>query len=356
MMSHPDFIDSDGFQVTPTPMEVAAILNADPFWGSVDAVDFFSVTAGEEIAGLMMQAIQDDDLERYSDLYLTAFQMRADRPNIITGIIEDGRIAYMAIGSFANYHSPHHMQESEQIVFDFYDEIRDFDHLIIDLRRNWGGFPDYFYRFVLAPNINNVVTMDAYFFTLAGGYVGYFQAHCPQCVILDSTVSADQSIGFQNVYIPYFIDATLRPVTEILEESYLPQLNMYDMERMNYGFRVQYRFTPAQLSRFDYHAAFNGMIWLLTCSESSSGGHLVAWVAKDTGFATLVGENTGGNFGGTRTFAQLPNSRISYAFDTFYVTDRYGYGIEAGIVPHHRNRPDMGALETTLALIAEGQY
>jgi len=52
--------------------------------------------------------------------------------------------------------------------------------------------------------------------------------------------------------------------------------------------------------------------------------------------------------------AFMPNTGIIFYFDIFYVTDSRGRPLEAGTIPHFFNRPGMDALETVLALIAEG--
>jgi len=75
---------------------------------------------------------------------------------------------------------------------------------------------------------------------------------------------------------------------------------------------------------------------------------------KDAEIATLVGDTTGGAFGGSeRATVTLPYSRMQFEFDIFYVTDKDGHPLEAGTPPHHFKRPGMDALETTLAIISE---
>jgi len=54
-----------------------------------------------------------------------------------------------------------------------------------------------------------------------------------------------------------------------------------------------------------------------------SGAQIAAWLAKNSGFATLVGEITGGCWGGLRLISAMPNTGILFQFDAFYITDRY---------------------------------
>jgi len=125
---------------------------------------------------------------------------------------------------------------------------------------------------------------------------------------------------------------------------------------MDYGYRLRISANVRRLPRFDNHPAFDGQIWLLTGPNMMSATQIAAWVAKDTGFATLVGDITGGAYGGPRTFVTLPNSGIAFQMDLFYVTDRHGRPLEAGTIPHYFNREGMDALATVLAMIDEGNH
>ena len=84
----------------------------------------------------------------------------------------------------------------------------------------------------------------------------------------------------------------------------------------------------------------------------------VAAVHKDIGFATFVGETTGGGAGSPwySNFFSLPNTGIIIRYDPGLVVDVRGRPLEYGIEPHYFNRPEMDALETVLAMIAEGAY
>ncbi|MCL2405657.1 MAG: S41 family peptidase [Defluviitaleaceae bacterium] len=59
--------------------------------------------------------------------------------NITTHIIEPGRIAYIHIASFFN-----NMIMDSEVLFPFYEEIQDFEHLILDIRGNGGGMVGHF--------------------------------------------------------------------------------------------------------------------------------------------------------------------------------------------------------------------
>ena len=269
--------------------------------------------------------------------------------HFITAILADENVAYMEISSLPAFDIISYYRNSAMAqIFSFYEQIQGFEHLIIDLRRNRGGFVDYFFDLIIAPNIIEPVVVDGFVFsTHAGRY---------------AQRSGATALGLPRFEFPAMIREPgviinplqgLIPVNEMLEMFYLPLINKNHISLAQYGFQIRYIINPNMLAQFNYQPAFDGKIWLLTGPVTSSSAHVSAWIAHDSGFATLVGESTGGIWGGNREFARLPNSNIQVAFDIFYITDRYGYGIEAGIVPHYFS-PVADALETTLALIAEG--
>ena len=74
---------------------------------------------------------------------------------------------------------------------------------------------------------------------------------------------------------------------------------MSDMERMDYGFRLPTILRPrAHYPDFNTQRTFQGDIWVLVSSFSTSAAQVAAWATKETGFATLVGEISGGAYGG----------------------------------------------------------
>jgi len=233
-----------------------------------------------------------------------------------------------------------------QKIFDFYEEIRDFGHLIIDLRANGGGAPSWFYTAFVAPNIAQAVTIDGFAFVNYGGYSSPYA---------NPILTYDRSI-FPAAGSPIVADWHRRPIAEFLETYDLPELNLADMKRMDYVIYISTTIRPRIMLRFNREPAFPGKIWLLTGPYMGSAAQLAAWVTQDTGFATLVGEVTGGVYGCGRTYVALPYSGMVLTMDLFYSTDRHGRPLEAGTIPDYFNRDGMNALETVLAMIAEGMY
>ena len=292
-----------------------------------------------------MQTARDGDFETFALLWDIVGEVYEQRQSFLTTrILEDQKIAYLAMPTFfGGFGAPTiHVAYYEEKIFNFYHEIQGFQHLIVDLRGNLGGFWEYIFRMVVAPNISETAIADGFVFLIRDTYNMRF-------------VSGAMNLHNNLRGIRGTPGTDTMTVAEILEGFYLPELNVSDMYRLDYGFQIQTFVHPRRLTWFDYRPAFDGKIWLLTDRHMYSAAELVARFVQETGFATLVGEVTGGAFGGRFTRRTLPNSPLRIDFDLFYITDSRGRPLEAGTIPHHFNRPGMDALETTLALIAEGQ-
>jgi len=131
---------------------------------------------------------------------------------------------------------------------------------------------------------------------------------------------------------------------------------LYDIMRMDYYYVYAHTLQPSELQ-----TQFNGKIWMLVDENMFSAAQWVATFYKEIGFATLVGNTTGGGlaFCSVAMFSNyitLPNTGIIVRYDTMLSLDPRGRPIEYGTEPHYFNRPGMDALETVLALIEEGWY
>lgn len=258
-------------------------------------------------------------------------------PNNVTfNIIQPGSIAYIRMNSmpFANF------TPDGQLIAAFGETIEGFEHLIIDLRGNRGGTLSNFTAHIVAPLIDEPAVLTYYVFFKDGQHA----------LMFDELYYHDLQWQIANGLVLH-TDAPRFPVSEILPS--LPYANADDFAYLKHGFQRQVVVHPAA-NRW----AFDGKIWLLIDGLSFSASEIAAGLAKESGFATLVGTNTGGIFGGyTAAFIGLPNTGVIIRYDYGYVTDSQGRALEeVGIAPHIRNRAGMNALETVLALIAEGNY
>ncbi|MCL2008175.1 MAG: S41 family peptidase [Treponema sp.] len=297
----------------------------------------------KELGNSFKRAIHE---ENYTDAYRYLSQIQSliqSIPNVHTNIIEEGRIAYLSLESFMNLPGSIAGNLERAQIIDFISSVKDYDHLIIDIRTNAGGNAYYFFDLFISTNILSRQAIEGFAFFTHGDYTDEF-LNARQSGVIGRTVSPISRLRT--------IDDDLLTVPEILSGYNLPEIKLSDMDRMDYGFPVilEIGANPGTLSS---EMEINSKIWLLISEYSMSAAHIVPWVVKEMGFATLVGNTTGGYWGGYRSYSSLPNTGILFQFDMLYLTDRTGYPLEAGIKPDHFNREGMNALETVLALIYE---
>ena len=251
--------------------------------------------------------------------------------NIETRIIEARRIAYINI--LQMNHATMNLDRDKLI--DFYRQVADYDHLIIDMRQNGGGDSRFFPQLVMAPNISEPLHYHFYMFLMAGDHN-------------------------MRLLAPWFTDwwdfATPYPVFHPIHDELLarlPYMNEDDWAMLDLYWRWDDTIQPSQ-----NEAIFGGKIWLLVSERNFSASEQAAATAKQTGFATLVGQTTGGDGIGINPLVlALPNSGIVVRYSSIYGTDHLGRNNqEFGTEPHFFNRPRRDALQTTLDLIAEGNY
>jgi hypothetical protein len=285
----------------------------------------------DELAKEIGRAFADSHYSYLLELLSRRDDIFNNIPNVTTESIEEGKIARLTINSFM----PDEISvfEDGEHIRSFFHDIHDYEHLIIDLRANAGGSPQVYYDLIMAPLISESIDIPSYAFFIEGEYV---EAH---------TIIQWSPGGM----VPNYDEQ--RSISEILEQDRLTQFNYEDRERLTYGFPLNTYIEAGRQRVFGTQATFEGKIWLLTDPLMTSAAQIAAWASKESGFATLVGDITGGVYGGPRTYVSLPNSGILFEFDLFYVTDSYGRPLEAGTIPHYFNFEGMDALETALTLI-----
>ena len=243
--------------------------------------------------------------------------------NLNFDIIEEGQTAYIRVRTMASMDESH-----REVVANFYEEISEFEHLIIDIRGNQGGWPYLFEEIVIEPLIRNNLTAQFHIFYKNGEHNRRF---------LETL--AISAASFDEYTLSRLFDGSNA------SEYLFDDLMMLD-NRLTYTRTIR-----AVRPR----ASFNGKIWMLIDDGVLSGSQWVASFVKETGFATLVGETTGGvaAFPWSSNYFSLPNTGIVIRFDYTYAVTLDGMPLEEGTQPHYFNRPGMDALETVLAMIEE---
>lgn len=206
------------------------------------------------------------------------------RPNVETKIIEKGHIAYVAIHSF----DMDKYEESKKALFDFYEQVKDYDHVIFDLTGNGGGSSLYFDDLIAAPNLDEPLFVRTYVLMKDGEY-----------------------------NLRFWGDIDFLPSSAL---SNIPQINKDDLEDLAL---MQVR-NDVVLPMYR-EKLLKGKLWMLVDGDVFSSSEYAAMMTKESGFATLVGTTTGGDgIGADPLPVVLPNSKIILRYSEFYGTTADG--------------------------------
>ena len=251
--------------------------------------------------------------------------------NIEARVIEPDTIAYVNI--LQMNHATMHLDREK--LLNFFHYVSDFDHLIIDIRQNGGGDSRFFSDLVISPNISEPLGYYFYMLMMDGD-------HNRRLL----------STWFGNWWDGITEYPVFAPIDDDLLER-LTYLNPNDANILDLYWTWRGYIYPSQ-----DEAIFGGKIWLLVSERNFSASEQAAAISRQAGFATLVGQTTGGDgIGINPLVVALPNTGVVVRYSSAYGTDPLGRNNqEFGTDPHVFNRPRRNALQTTLELIAEGDY
>ena len=233
----------------------------------------------------------------------------AESFGITSEILADGNAAYLKIDSFAltGY------EAAQAELENFFVEIRQVPNLIIDLRGNGGGSDRYWEDLLVRPNAARLL-------------------HSERWYLLNLTEETRA-----------YLDTLGLTAQEI---SALPDNLQPAAEGFTHCVCGVTEFEPAP-------SPYPGKIWVLVDEGVYSASENFAAFCKNTGFATLVGEPTGGDGGiaDPMLFA-LPESGLVVRFSVFYGLNADGSGNEAaGTQPDYTVSEGDDALASCLSLI-----
>lgn len=236
--------------------------------------------------------------------------------NVETKILEPGKTAYVFIDAF-DYEQ---METDREILLPFYEEVRDYDNLIIDITKNPGGGMQYFNELVAAPLIQETLTVPGYQLFKGGENNETFLR-----------IKKGVASGLYR---------------QISELPAMPKLNREDAEDCDWFLCEDYTIEPTG-------DGFGGKIWLLVSENNYSSSEYAAMFSKASGFATLVGRRTSGDGIGTDpAYLILPNSGLVVQYSPMYGVTADGSGSEEhGTEPDFVSPEGESALETCLELI-----
>ncbi len=186
-------------------------------------------------------------------------------------IIVPNQIAYLKVGSFNNFS----VQSDRAGILDFYQKIKNYPILIIDIRQNSGGSDSYWMKNIIPPLIKEGISAEFYILFRGGSYSEPFI----------------KSLGI-----------TLAEVSS-LDKKLVHTLPEEAAEKFKYAMKH-----TRTVNSSDY-VGFKGKVYLLVDRKVYSSSESFAAFCKATQWATLVGEKTGGDgIGIDPLFLSLPNS------------------------------------------------
>ena len=238
-----------------------------------------------------------------------------------TKIINTDYIAYIKINSFLITEGKE-KREYLKVLEDFFIKTADYKHIIIDIQDNGGGYTCN-YEAIISPNIKENMNVVSY-----GLYNG-------------------------NKYTDIYLDMFFKNYkSENINRYEVPNIENCGTAKNDKAYRLEEIIEAHPI--MGYQPCEGKKFWLLISSDVYSGADRFADVCKKTGFATVVGERTGG--GGTNglwpMYIVLPNSGLLIKFDFMYGLTDDGYCTdEFGTAPDIYNLPGKNALETCLETI-----
>lgn len=273
----------------------------------------------------------------------------ASEPNVIPEIIEEGKTAYVKINSF----DMKQYDADKETLMSFYKTIGGYDNLIIDITQNGGGGMGYYFDLILDPLLKEPVEHMFYMF-MKDGRLNRSQLEQDGDSIENeyplTTTPAEIAAELRNEWADQDDQDEVDRICGKIEALAWPpdEMNMEDfadLDCYNLGF---WNWAPE-------YKLFDGRIWVLVSGNVYSSSESFAVFCKSTGFATLVGTQTGGDgIGSEPVVFPLPNSGIHVRYAPVYGTTLDGRSSEEfGTTPDIISPEGQSPLETCLEAISQ---
>ncbi len=267
---------------------------------------------------ILKMALELPDYESYQEADTQEFD--AEKSEVEAKIILDGRVAYLRLPSFYR-----NIDNDHKFLLDFYAANADCEHLIIDIRDNGGGYSWYWEHNIVAPNIDAPLAF------------------------YDLQIYRDSKQNHPFIRAEIRQGAKSFPLDQLPD---LPKLNPDDLKLADRFLRFDQSVTPASE---DGKKLFQGKIWVLTGPRVYSAAEMFCYFCKQTGFATLVGEATGGDGPGVSpALYALPNSGLLVQYSCSHGLNPDGSSNEeAGTMPDIVIQPGEDALNVCIGEIVK---
>lgn len=249
--------------------------------------------------------------------------------------------AYVAIHSFLNDRN-----DDEAPLRDFFvsTEKLGIRNMIVDLRGNLGGYNDYWLNNIVAPNIRQPLQIEN-----IGLYQENYRTRPFMAYYASTSFEEDMAAMLEAGPLPSLIFNWNRRERKLPP---LPALVESDVSGLDKAFQETIR-----VDKTEEQPLFTGQFWLLCDRDSYSASEYFLSFAKRTGFARIVGEESGGDGSCVVTiYSLLPNSGLLLRYNVLY-----GLNPDGSCSEEHATAPDVpvtpgeDALSRCLELIKEAQ-
>ena len=217
-----------------------------------------------------------------SNLYLnndSQFMKNYKSNAVVQDIVED-KVASIYIPEMISYDD---IEQDRKLITEYLSKVKDYQALVIDIRGNDGGDSSYWQYFLLPLLLKEQVGVKTYTFYKDGELVEEYLKKSRQ-----NTLKVDD-----------------------LDLSRFPNLSLEISEDFTYYTENNLDILPSE----EDYIGFDGNIYLFVDSNVYSSSESLAVYAKESGFATIIGQQTEGDGIGTEPLiTMLPNSGYIFRF------------------------------------------
>lgn len=219
--------------------------------------------------------------------------------------ILEGKVAYINIPQMIPLYT---VEQDENFISNYLTEIQGYQALVIDIRGNSGGSTPYWTDFLLPKILNRPYTLNTYYFLRDGKVAKKY---------MELAMAYPDGPEFTTI--------------DDLNYEQLSNLPHEVIKEFGWYFYYSQTIEPAENS-----IMYQGNIYLLVDRFVYSASEAFAVFAKETEFATLIGEKTGGDGIGINPWIEkLPNSGYVFSFPLMLGTISDGT-----INEEHKTMPD----------------
>lgn len=283
-----------------------------PFLDEFDYIGHMSIVSKEEYDanfGSLKKLLGRDDFPQYGNFLLEVYSLpnvckfyetsfnqgigveksqsiegdKSHNENLYFSYFPNDSAAYVSISSML----PFDKEDNDAAELKkFFEEIesKGYQNCIIDIRGNGGGSDMYWREHIVSPNQKGPLSYKSY--SLLKGVL--------------STLYVESS------------GREIHPISEFPIDSF-PDLSYEQLDTFEYYYLRET--TVSHSDEQPYSPLFNGHIWLLVDGYVYSAADYFARFCKETGFATVVGNETAGGSGSfSPMVVSLPNTGICFRF------------------------------------------